>query len=390
MLSLRSATTEILFWTIAGAVFIAVIVYWVKLSPPRWWSLLTRALSLIFVITFSVLAVGVSMNREYAWYSSWSDLVSANEVATSEVTAGATAGNAAPSAAPPTKVVETAKYPTNAALGIAEGDKPSGQWLTIKVAGETSGVTSEVWVWLPASYTSPGTNRQLYPVIMALHGYPGIPADYAQGIALGDKVTAAVAASQMKESIIIAPGIAGPGGVDSECVNGNPGQPQMETFLATDLPKWIKTNFRASSDPQSWATFGFSEGGYCAAMLAMLHPKVFSAGVEFAGYSAPQFEKGYKPFAVGSEQYNKYDLVKLAQNAPPPVSLRVMTSKADALSWSYAKALMAAVKPPTSVTAAILTGVGHRMQVWVKDMPNGLDWLGQHISGFKPGPYESY
>lgn len=159
----------------------------------------------------------------------------------------------------------------------------------------------------------------------------------------------------------------------------------METFLAVDLPNWLQDNFRARTNPRSWTTFGFSEGGYCAAMLAMRHPDRYAAAVDFAGYSAPEFDGNYKPFAPGSVDFDAYNLVNMAKNAPPAVSLRIQTSKQDALSWKPTKALLDAAKAPMSVTAAIIPGVGHRLPVWVADMPNGLRWLGTSIDGFKVG-----
>ncbi|WP_307811623.1 alpha/beta hydrolase-fold protein, partial [Streptomyces fildesensis] len=50
------------------------------------------------------------------------------------------------------------------------------------------------------------------------------------------------------------------------------------------MPQSIRASYRVLSGPGSLALMGDSTGGYCAAKLAMEHPKVFSAAVSLSGY----------------------------------------------------------------------------------------------------------
>ena len=137
----------------------------------------------------------------------------------------------------------------------------------------------------------------------------------------------------------MAPQVQIPFGVDTECVNGDPGKPQIETWLAEDVPNWIARTFRVTTQRSSWATMGLSAGGWCAAMATMLHPAQYSAAVVFGGYFRPDFGPYYEAFPKTSPLQTRYDLVKLARH-PPPVALWLEASHADELSYSSIAGLL--------------------------------------------------
>jgi enterochelin esterase-like enzyme len=76
---------------------------------------------------------------------------------------------------------------------------------------------------------------------------------------------------------------AGPYG-DPECSNTYDGREKMDTFMGDTVPTWIDRHYRTIAKPAARATLGMSEGGYCAAILALHHPDVFASAISFSGY----------------------------------------------------------------------------------------------------------
>jgi len=87
-------------------------------------------------------------------------------------------------------------------------------------------------------------------------------------------------------------------------------------WLAQDVPNWVTHTFRVQTDRASWATIGNSTGGWCAAMVAMLHPAQYAAAIVMGGYFRPEFSPFYYPYPPGSQLTARYDLVALSKRQP--------------------------------------------------------------------------
>src|SRR3954467_2708785 len=146
---------------------------------------------------------------------------------------------------------------------------------------------------------------------------------------LGQSVDNEVAAGRMSPVVIVSPQLEIPRGRDTECVDGGPGLPAIESWLTVDVPNWVTRTFRVSPERSSWATAGLSAGGWCAAMAALLHPARYGAAMVFGGYFSPSFGAQYKPFPPPSPQGQRYALVGLTKRSPPPVAVWMETSHSD-------------------------------------------------------------
>lgn len=201
-------------------------------------------------------AVGALLNNEYAFYSSWGDLLGAPPEATpqqygapaSEAGAVASAtANGHPHTASPQAL------PT-----LAEPGKRLQKYEIDPPVGGKHQEKRKVYVYLPKDYDA--TKATTYPVILALHGLPGRPDSYGK---LGDfyaKVDAAVTSGRLRAPIVVIPQLNPSAHADTECVNA-PNGAQTETWLADTLPRWVRTHFRTAPSRQSWATWGYSFGG---------------------------------------------------------------------------------------------------------------------------------
>jgi len=376
-------------WIVAAALFGWVIYDWPR-SASNSFLIILRRIGYQFAVILTVLiATVVSLNSEYSWYSNWEDLGSlfgaaapGNVVAAGAPATDATGGTVVvgPSKAG-TTVVPLPKILAQANLGLAPNPGAAGQYKNYLVVGPVSGVTQNVTVWFPPSYTEPKMANHRYPVMVAFFGVPGAVSQLTVNMALGKQLATAMTAGTIADSIILMPNFA-PHNIDTECLDGGKGYLQMETFITKDVTDWAQRNLRVGADRGSWATFGFSAGAWCASMLTMLHPDIYSAAISLGGYFQPTFTAPYLPFAQGSPQWDHYDLLQLAHDKPPMVALWVQTSKADPISYGTAVQLLNLARPPMSVTADVLPNAGHRFSIWVGLVPQTLKWLGSTASGF--------
>lgn len=248
--------------------------------------------------------------------------------------------------------------------------------------GPESGLTGQIEVILPASYESPQAKDRLYPVAEAFHGFPGTPSGWTSKMQAQQTFDAAVAAGTIGEVLLVAPSVTMPANVDSECVNGPPGTAQTETWIARDVPRFIRDHFRVKPGRDAWAAMGYSMGGYCATLMGVHHHDTFGAIVALGGNVRPDFSTG-SPWPGGSPLATRYDLVAELRKQPPAVAMYLQVGKQSPF-WPEVKDFLDAIRPPTSATSTILLDSGHRWDVWQAEMPKVAAWLGRNIPGFKP------
>ncbi|HET7397020.1 MAG TPA: alpha/beta hydrolase-fold protein [Intrasporangium sp.] len=342
----------------------------------RWVAVSIRGTEAV-ALSIVVVALGAAaLNDEYSFYVSWSDLLGARSPSTS-THGGASAQRAASArAAGPgfSQWAEAAPGPLAPHPGI--------RLQAFSVTGARSGVHGQVLVDLPPGYAANRTHR--YPVVLALHGFPGNPAVWVHTIHVDSIVDDLVARHRLGQSIIVMPQVNDPATVDTECVDAPAGTgPQAETWLAQDVPAWVMTHLRAQPLRTSWAVMGYSFGGWCAAMLGMHHPDVFGAAIVLQGYFRPDFSAGYDPIPPGSPAARAYDLIRAARTDPPPLAMWVLSTKTDGLSYPTTALFVQDVRPPLSVTTVLLKTGGHRLSVFIPLVPDALSWLGETMPGFR-------
>ena len=360
------------------AAVVALLARWPALAGSRPGPLAARTALLLGVNALVLLTAATQLNAQFLFFADWTDLRNALGGTTSST--ALQRGNAATAAA--------GRVTSGAAAKVATGPLPAlpggSDVLTFRVTGARSGLSGTVVVQLPPGYRDAGSSRTRYPVLETFHGYPGAPRQWIDTMGLGGAVSQAVAARRIRPVLIVSPQLEIPGGVDTECVNGQPGSPQLETWVTKDVPAWVANTFRVTADRASWATIGLSAGGWCAAMATMLNPAQYAAAIVMGGYFRPEFGPFYLPYAPRTALARRYDLVALARRAPPPVALWVETSHSDAVSYGSSAALLKAVRPPLAVDATVLQHAGHRISLWQGLLPASLSWLGSNVRGFAP------
>ena len=365
---------------LTAAAFVVTVMAWPALAGRTTSRVLARVGMLLGVNLLVLLTAATQLNAQFLFFADWTDLKGAlsGTVTTTALRRGTTASHAASRVVTGTAATGTAHVARAAGTTDASGAR------VYTVHGPLSGVTGTVVVQLPPGYGDPRAASVRYPVLEAFHGWPGSPFSWVRGINLAAGVAQQVAAHHMRPAIIVSPQLEVPPGVDTECVNGNPGLPQVETWVARDVPDWVTATFRARTDRSSWSTIGLSAGGWCAAMATMLHPAQYGAGIVLGGYFRPEFGPAYEPYPPGSARARRYDLVALTRRRPPPVALWLETSHADPVSYGSSAALLKETRPPLAIDAIVLQHAGHRVSLWQQLLPSALAWLGANVPGFSP------
>jgi len=359
---------------VALVLFVLVVVG--RPRPARPGPALVARIGEVLALNVVVVLIAASiLNDQYVFYSSWSDLFGTTAPPGTQV-----AGGTAHAAALKTPLgVGLADLRTPAVLPALPS--PGAQVQTYHLTGPMSGVSGTVIVVLPPGYNP--ASPKLYPVIETFHGYPGIPLSAMHGLNLPSSIDAAYRQHLVAPSILVLPQTDNPNRLDTECMNGPGGSgPQVETWLARDIPTWVVHHFRVARDRSSWATMGYSLGGWCSAMIGMRHPDIFGASIVFMGYFRPEFAKSYNPVLPGSPDWVSHDLTAMASSAPPPIAMWVMTAKDDKHAYPATEAFLAAAKPPLSVTAYILASGGHRVGEIPPLIPRVMSWLSSSLPGF--------
>lgn len=334
--------------------------------------LAARSGQLLLLNAIVVLLSFVLLNDQYVFYASWADLFgsSAPDVRSQH---GGTVREAlaAPAKGPGLGPV----HATNAAQFALP--QPGSRLQTYEVRDPASGRLGQVLVYLPAGYNP--RSKRTYPVIMGLHGFPAVPQSFVayNFLSTADQLTSE---HRLAPTIFVIPQIDLPNQVDTECLNGPPGDPQAETWLSRVVPEWAVRHLRVRTARTSWATMGYSYGGWCSALLTMLHPDIFGAGIVIEGYFKPEFARSYSPLSRG--QLTRLDLTRQAAVAPPPVALWIFASRQDHAAYPTTSRFLRAARPPLSISSVLVPEGGHRPAVFEPYVGTALVWLGQTLPGF--------
>ena len=355
---------------------IVVIVVWRRVAGrsaalrdvQRWGLVLVAQLS-------AVLAVLVLINNAFGLYSSWDDLLGR--------TATATAGDVL---APPTTAASAAPHLSTAAAtvlpwkdGVPQGfstyDSPDTFVAQVTVPGASAPL--KVYVSLPPEYGQAAYAHAQFPVVELFHGYPGSPTTWFHAMDVRAKLADAVGAGATPVVLVI-PQISVAGAPDLECTD-LPGQPQIATFLTTEVRSVVTTHFRVRSDRAGWAAMGYSEGGYCAAQLVLRHPELFAAGVSLSGYDAPESSAFDSLPAL-----KKAGSLSVLLRSAPPVALFASASSQDPQSSGSLTSLRTGARAPTLVTTQLFPQGGHNTADWSAGLPVNFAWLSRHLPRLTP------
>jgi enterochelin esterase-like enzyme len=271
------------FFLLLIVVFGGLLV-WVSLARQLVFRVLAACLAFLPAMVFGIAAV----NRFYDYYQTWGGMI--NDLT------GQGASSIPKYAAAGTGTHKQFDKNIGRVTSQAE-DAQVGYLFQTSVTGMHSHLTRDVYVYLPPQYFQKPFRHYKFPVIELLHGSPGNPQAWVDVMAVIPTFLSLLATHPKDAAVLVMPDTDGGLQYELQCLN-NPGGIQDMTFIARDLPEAIARIARVQPPGRAWGVAGYSEGGYCAANIALQDPRGYGAAGVLSGYFAPvlsQVPAGAKP-----------------------------------------------------------------------------------------------
>ena len=328
----------------------------------------TRVVLLVLAQVTAVAAVGLAVNQNYGFYTSWSELFGYTAPATSTHHVA---------------VVPVDSSASTRAMILADFQAHRGTVIPLTIPGSVSGVADKPGLlYLPPQYGDPAHPDVAFPVVELLGGVPSSPHSWIHAMILQRILDAAINAQQVSPFIAVMPTVNVAKPRDTECVNVV-GGPQVDTYLTTDVHNAVERAVRAQQASTAWGVMGYSTGGYCAMNLAMRHPDLFQAAVSLSGYAAP-----YLDHTTGQLFGRSRTLYE--QNSPlwealhwsgHALNVLATASRQDTASVRDVLALHRVPnRPGLTIDVLIVPFGGHNFDEWAHVEPTAFAWLSQRLS----------
>jgi enterochelin esterase-like enzyme len=269
-------------------------------------------------------------------------------------------------------------------------DAQVGYLFQTSVTGVHSHLTRDVYVYLPPQYFQKHYAHYKFPVIELLHGSPGDPQAWVDVMSVIPTFLSLLETHPSDSAVLVMPDTDGGLQYELQCLN-DPGGIQDMTFVARDVPEAIARIARVQPPGRAWGLSGYSEGGYCAANIALQDPAGYGAAGVMSGYFSPipsQVPAGGKPGGkphVVNVFAGRPALQQL--NSPRWYITRVPISSEIPAFWLAAGAedradVEAAMNfkqllqtRVASVPLDIVSGGGHQGSVWRAALVPMLKWM---------------
>jgi hypothetical protein len=312
------------------------------------------------VLSFVVAAVfgTACVNRFYGYYQSWTDLF--NDVA------GQQPG-------------VVALPPEGGRLLSAGSDRArNGLLVDTQLGGAQSAIIRNGLVYLPPQYFQPQFAKTTFPVLELLHGSPGHPSDWQTGLHLTETYQRLLTRHQARPALLVLPDINGSQGgrTGSQCLD-LPKGPQDDTYLSKDVPSDIVQRFRADPIGPHWGVAGFSEGGFCAANLALRHPRTYGLAGSMSGYFQPLPERGADPFLGDAQLRLANDPLWLASRITPYEQVPgfwLMAGASDRGDVDSARTFQSVLNRHEQTQLVMIARARHTFAAWNPALPKLLTW----------------
>ncbi len=160
---------------------------------------------------------------------------------------------------------------------------PSGggsvTWPAMRAPWTGGPITNDVAIYTPPGYERGGSRR--YPV---LYETPFGYGSWDSAINIRGILDALIDKGAIPPMIVVFVNSGDGPYPDTECANSVDGAEWMDTFISQTLVSYVDTHYSTIAQASARAITGFSQGGYCAAILALRHPTVFGTAIPMSGY----------------------------------------------------------------------------------------------------------
>ncbi len=162
----------------------------------------------------------------------------------------------------------------------------TGYLFETTVKGRLSRISRVVYIYLPPQYFLTRYDNYQFPVIELLHGSPGNPEQWVNPMNVLPTLDDMIANRQANPVVLVMPDTDGGQKYSLQCLNAIGGVKDA-TYVAVDVPNFVAANYRVQPPGKAWGVAGLSEGGFCAANLALQYPARYGYAGDMSGYFAP-------------------------------------------------------------------------------------------------------
>ncbi|WP_424889408.1 alpha/beta hydrolase [Streptomyces sp. XH2] len=245
------------------------------------------------------------------------------------------------------------------------------------VPGARSGFHARsAYVYLPPAYRA--VPRPLLPVVVLMAGQPGSPDDWINSGRLVGMMDAFAGEHRGLAPVVVVVDPLGSQFANTLCLDSRLGN--VQTYLATDVPDWIRSHLQVAPDRTSWVISGISFGGTCSIQLGVNAPQVYGVVNDISGQEAPTLgsrqktvDKAFGGDTAAFAAVNPLD-VMARQRFPGTKAAFVAGSTDSTYRPQQRKVYEAAVKAGMRAEWVLLPG-GHSWQVWRPGLERQLPWI---------------
>ncbi|MGI5505741.1 alpha/beta hydrolase [Lentzea sp. CA-135723] len=345
-----------------GAALVALALAVARLRPSRWYGRVLSVVAAIVVLGSAVTAT----NAFYGQYPTARAVLQVFHNPSVDL----------PDTAPPSDVLEVPEGKKLADVWTATGLPDKGTMSEVTIPGALK--ARPAWIYLPPAYAA--KPRPKLPVVVLLAGQPGSPRDWYDAGGIVDNMDAFARAHHGLAPIVVMADPLGATTANPLCLDSKLGQ--SETYLAKDVPGWIKERLTVDERREAWTIAGFSHGGTCSVQLAVRAPDVYGNFIDISGQREPTLgtreetvKAAFGGDAAAFARVNPLDI--LAREKFPRTAGVIVAGKDDAqYRPADAEVFEACRKAGMDVQWKELPG-GHDWNVWRPGLYSSLPWLAQ-------------
>lgn len=232
-------------------------------------------------------------------------------------------------------------------------------------------------VYLPPAYAA--AQRPVLPVLVMVSGQPGSPQSWLRATSLISQLDTYAQAHGGLAPIVVIPDPNGADSANTMCMNSKLGQ--ADTYMAQDVPAWIKSHLEVDSNPAHWAVGGFSYGATCSLQMVTRHPDTYQTFLAISPEREPALavDRAVTVQRAFDRDTAAFDavlpLTLMAKNMYPQIHGWFAVGSGDTTYSANVKILEAAArKSGMSVAGAEYPG-GHSWTVADAALPQGLGFV---------------
>jgi Putative esterase len=327
-------------------------------------------MSFVFAVAFGMLAV----NKYFDYYQTWGDLY--NDLTGTQ--AGVTS---LPNLPPSHENLQQAVGGSDAAR--------VGRLLSLPMPGPRSHIDRTGLIYLPPQYFQAPYSGYRFAVVELIHGSPGKPYDWVGSLHVTRVLSGLISEHRAQPMVLVMPDANG--GEDAEasqCLDESNG-PNDDTYVSTDVPSDVTSAFRVQPPGPHWGIAGYSEGGFCAANLALRHPRQYGAAAPMSGYFEPIPERGADQFggnATARLSNDPYWLAETHQRTAPLPAFWLMAGSTDRADVMAAQTMAALLGHFERTPVDLVPRVSHTFAAWIHAVPKMLSWESGRLTSSLPPP----